>query len=69
MVSETGAYDAGLMFISFQQNPEQFIAIQNSLGRLDKLNEYITHRGSAIFACFPGVEKGSYLGEALFTSL
>lgn len=69
MVSETGAYDAGLMFISFQKDPEQFIEIQNSLGRLDKLNEYITHRGSAIFACFPGVEKGSYLGEALFTSL
>ena len=35
----------------------------------DKLNEYITHRGSAIFACFPGVQKGSYLGEALFTNL
>lgn len=69
IITETGAYDAGLMFISFQRDPEQFIAIQNSLGRLDKLNEYITHRGSAIFVCFPGVEKGSYLGEALFTSL
>lgn len=63
---ETGAFDAGLLFISFQKNPQQFINIQNSLGRLDKLNEYITHRGSALFACFPGVEKGSYLGEALF---
>lgn len=69
MVSSTGAHDAGLMFISFQKNPQQFIDIQNSLGRIDKLNEYITHRGSAIFACFPGVEKGSYLGEALFTHL
>ena len=69
MVSTTGAYDAGLMFISFQKDPQQFIDIQNSLGRVDKLNEYITHRGSAVFACFPGVEKGSYLGEALFTNL
>lgn len=69
VITETGAYDAGMMFISFQKNPNQFIAIQNSLGRLDKLNEYITHRGSAIFACLPGVKKGSYLGEALFTSL
>lgn len=68
IVSNTGAYDAGLMFISFQKDPQQFIDIQNSLGRLDKLNEYITHRGSAIFACFPGVEKGSYIGEALFTN-
>jgi len=69
IVSNTGAYDSGMMFISFQKDPQQFIDIQNSLGRTDKLNEYITHRGSAIFACFPGVKKGSYLGEALFTSL
>ena len=69
IMSNTGAYDAGLLFISFQKHPQQFIDIQNSLGRNDKLNEYITHRGSAIFACFPGVEKGSYLGEALFTNL
>ncbi|WP_126425202.1 iron uptake transporter deferrochelatase/peroxidase subunit [Brevibacillus marinus] len=62
---ETGAFDAGLLFISFQKHPQQFINIQNSLGRLDRLNEYITHRGSALFACFPGVEKGSYLGAAL----
>ncbi|MFF5993239.1 iron uptake transporter deferrochelatase/peroxidase subunit [Lysinibacillus sp. KU-BSD001] len=68
-VTETGAYDSGLLFISFQKHPKQFIDIQNSLGRMDKLNEYITHRGSALFACLPGVKKGSYLGEALFTSL
>ena len=63
---DTGAFDAGLVFISFQKNPNQFINIQNSLGRADKLNEYITHRGSGLFACFPGVKKGSYLGAALF---
>lgn len=69
LVTETGAYDAGMMFISFQKNPQQFIDIQKSLGRLDRLNEYITHRGSALFAIFPGVKKGSYIGEALFKSL
>lgn len=68
-IDTTGAHDAGLLFISFQKDPQQFIDIQNSLGRVDKLNEYITHRGSAIFACFPGVSKGSYLGEALFKTL
>ncbi|MBE1553935.1 iron uptake transporter deferrochelatase/peroxidase subunit [Sporosarcina limicola] len=62
----TGAFDAGLLFLSFQKHPKQFINIQNSLGRNDKLNEYITHRGSALFACFPGVTKGSYLGAELF---
>lgn len=63
---ETGAFDAGLLFISFQKKPSQFINIQNSLGALDKMNEYITHRGSALFACFPGVKQGSYLGAGLF---
>lgn len=69
VIDETGAHDAGLLFISFQKSPNQFTTIQNSLGRLDRLNEYITHRGSAVFACFPGVQKGSYLGEALFSAL
>ena len=69
VVDETGSYDAGLLFISFQKNPKQFIKIQNSFGRSDKLNEYITHRGSGIFACFPGIQKGSYIGEALFSIL
>ena len=64
---KTGAFDAGLLFLSFQKHPKQFIAIQNSLGRNDKLNEYITHRGSALFACFPGIEKGSYIGAKLFS--
>ncbi|MEK4229854.1 iron uptake transporter deferrochelatase/peroxidase subunit [Solibacillus sp. FSL H8-0538] len=66
IVTKTGAYDAGLLFISFQKNPQAFIDIQNSLGRNDKLNEYITHRSSAIFACFSGINKGSFIGEALF---
>ena len=28
------------------------------------MNEYITHIGSGLFACFAGVEKGGYLGQA-----
>ncbi|MBA9029071.1 iron uptake transporter deferrochelatase/peroxidase subunit [Peribacillus huizhouensis] len=69
VMSNTGEHDAGLIFISFQKDPAQFTTVQNSLGRLDKMNEYITHRGSAVFACFPGVQKGSYLGEALFNAV
>ncbi|MBK3494601.1 deferrochelatase/peroxidase EfeB [Viridibacillus sp. YIM B01967] len=69
IMDSTGSYDAGLLFLSFQKNPDQFTKIQNSLGRIDKLNEYITHRGSAVFACFPGIQKGSYIGEALFKTL
>ena len=68
VMDHTGAYDAGLLFISFQKDPQQFTDIQNALGRLDKMNEYITHRGSGVFACFPGIKKGSYIGEALFNA-
>ncbi|MFJ7981670.1 iron uptake transporter deferrochelatase/peroxidase subunit [Lysinibacillus xylanilyticus] len=69
VMTNTGAHDAGLLFISFQKDPAQFTTVQNSLGRMDKMNEYITHRGSAVFACLPGVSKGSYIGEALFNAL
>ena len=54
------------MFICFQKSTQQFIDIQNNLGHSDKLNEYITHRGSASFLVLPGVKKGGYIGETLF---
>ncbi len=62
----TGALDAGLLFLSYQRSPEQFITIQRRLAASDRLNEYITHRGSALFACFGGIQKGGYIGDALF---
>lgn len=66
----TGQFDAGLLFISFQKDPKQFIQIQNSLGNIDKMNEYITHIGSGLFACFAGVkEENDYLGRALFEQI
>ncbi len=48
-----------------QKATKQFIDIQNNLGSNDKLNEYITHRGSASFLVLP-VLVGGYLGETLF---
>jgi len=62
----TGQFDAGLLFISFQKDPQQFIKVQKNLGTKDKLNEYITHVGSGLFANLPGVEEGGYLGQSLF---
>ncbi|TLE15887.1 deferrochelatase/peroxidase EfeB [Helicobacter apodemus] len=63
----TGQFDAGLLFIAFQKDPMQFIAIQNALGNIDKMNEYITNIGSGLFACFGGVSKknGDYIGKSL----
>lgn len=67
MDAKTGSLDAGLFFICFQRRPsKQFIPMQQRLAESDKLNEYISHRGSALFACLPGVNKGGYIGETLF---
>lgn len=68
-VNERGALDAGLLFISFQRDPAQFIAIQSALGIKDRMNEYITNIGSGVFACFGGVsrDKDDYIGKRLFS--
>lgn len=68
--SRTGQFDAGLLFISFQKDPQMFITIQNSLGNIDKMNEYITHVGSGLFACFAGIKDANdYIGKALFDQI
>ena len=30
------------------------------------MNEYTTHVGSGLFACFGGIQQGQYIGQALF---
>lgn len=62
----TGQFDSGLLFISYQKDPDSFVKVQTSLGADDKMNEYVTHIGSGLFACFGGVQKGEYLGQKLF---
>lgn len=67
MDPKTGSFDAGLLFLSFQRSPSRsFIPMQERLSRMDKLNEYTVHRGSAIFAILPGIRKGEYIGQTLF---
>ncbi len=63
-----GQLSAGLFFIAYQRDPEQFNQIQRSLAGLnnDLLNEYIVHVGSGLFACPSGVGVDGYWGEKLF---
>lgn len=64
--ARTGQFDAGLIFISYQRDlQKQFVPMQQTLAQSDKLNEYILHVGSAVFACFPGVREGGYIGDTL----
>ncbi|ANE04171.1 Dyp-type peroxidase [Corynebacterium crudilactis] len=47
--------NAGLVFICFQKNPDkQFTPIQRRLDEMDRLNQWITHIGSAVFFVPPG---------------
>ncbi len=63
-----GRLDAGLMFLSFQRDPEQFVSLQRRLGASDRLNEYIRHVGSGVFAVPGGLPAaGSYYGKEFFT--
>jgi len=65
--AERGQLDAGLFFIAFQRDPHrQFVPLQQRLAAHDRLNEYIRHTASALFAIPPGAREGGYVGERLF---
>ncbi|HVU91633.1 MAG TPA: iron uptake transporter deferrochelatase/peroxidase subunit [Jatrophihabitans sp.] len=66
--AETGLLDAGLFFIAFQKDPrKQFVPLQRKLGSHDRLNEYIRHTGSGLFAVPPGLTgPGDWWGKSLF---
>ena len=62
-------YDSGLFFQSYQQDPRTaFVKLFDRMSKIDALNQFTTHVGSAIFACPPGVNKGAYIGQKLFES-
>jgi deferrochelatase/peroxidase EfeB len=62
----TGDPNVGLMFLCYQADPRrQFIPIQQRIAGRDALSVYLTHIGSAIFACPPGARRGGYLGQEL----
>jgi deferrochelatase/peroxidase EfeB len=63
-----GQLDAGLFFLSFQRDPEAFIRVQRQLGSSDKLNEYIKHVGSGVWAIPPGARRGGWVGETLLAA-
>lgn len=66
-----GRLDAGLFFIAFMRDAhQQFVPMQRALAAKDRLNEYIVHNGSALFACPPGVaddDHDDFWGRSLLT--
>lgn len=67
-LNKFGQLDAGLLFISYQNDPAHFEQLQRKLGASDALNEYISHIGSAIFFVPPAAKAGSYIGAELFSA-
>lgn len=65
--SATGHLNAGLLFISFQNRPqESFIPMLRLLGQMDAMNEYIDHIATGLFAVPSGIGKNEYLAQHLF---
>ena len=60
-----GHLDAGLCFLAYLRDPASFVTVQRRLAAHDRLNEYVRHTGSALFAVLPGVQRGSWLGAGL----
>ena len=64
---DLGRMDAGLFFIAYVRNPaKQYIPMQTRMAKQDALQEYLQHRGSALFAIPPGAKQGEHIGQALF---
>ncbi|MDR7187172.1 dye decolorizing peroxidase/deferrochelatase/peroxidase EfeB [Microbacterium trichothecenolyticum] len=61
-----GSIDVGLLFCAYGNDPEsQFIPAQRRMSQNDRLNRFITHTGSAMFAMLPGCAANGYLGDTL----
>ncbi len=65
MDERLGELDAGLFFIAYMRDPEQFVTLQRRLGGNDALNEYIKHVGSGVFYVPPGIPRGGSVGDHL----
>ncbi|MFT4127794.1 MAG: iron uptake transporter deferrochelatase/peroxidase subunit [Gordonia sp. (in: high G+C Gram-positive bacteria)] len=65
--TRTGTLNAGLFFMAYQKNAhKQFVRIQNNLAQ-DRMNEYVSHISSSLFAIPPGLrEVGDWYGKSLF---
>jgi deferrochelatase/peroxidase EfeB len=61
----TGQRDEGLVFISYQRDPGQFIRLQRRIAGRDALSKHILHTGGGIFAC-PPLASNAHLGDPLF---
>lgn len=65
-INSVGQLDAGLLFLSYQNDPANFETLQEKLGSSDLLNSYISHIGSGVFFVPPAPAPGHYLAQEMF---
>ncbi len=62
----SGAPDTGLVFIAYQADIGQFVAVQERLAEADLLNDYAVPIGSAVFVLPPGCDEDGWIGQEVF---
>ncbi len=63
------SYDAGLFFLAYQKDPRTgFVRVFERMSKLDAMNQFTTHVGSAVFAMPPGAAEGGFVGDTLFAA-
>ncbi|MBV8194800.1 MAG: deferrochelatase/peroxidase EfeB [Candidatus Dormibacteraeota bacterium] len=62
---ESGLLDAGLLFIAYMRDPQQFVTLAGKMGN-DALGEYVRVVGSGLFAVPGGIQEGQSWGQGLF---
>lgn len=63
-----GKQDLGLIFAAYTKDPSKsFIPMQERIAANDAFNRWNTTIGSSTYVILPGVERGDYLGSALFS--
>ena len=55
--------------MAYQRDPDaSFTPMLKHLDEVDRLNEWITHIGSAVYYIVPGVGESEYWGQSLLES-
>jgi deferrochelatase/peroxidase EfeB len=63
-----GKLDAGLLFIAFVRNlATHFVPLQKAWAAHDSMGQWLTVRGSAVFAVAPGAAADEFIAERLLT--
>lgn len=65
-LNQFGFLSAGLLFLTYQNDPAHFERLQTKLGASDALNEYISYVSSGVFFVPPAPAKGSYIAAGMF---